>query len=64
MEKEPNIKINYALLKKNRVNKAKIKAEDDILNKISVKVYRSEEQRTERKRKRKQSNIKINHRKL
>ena len=64
MEKEPNFKINYALLRKNRLNKAKIKAEDELLSKISMKVYRSDEQRSERKKKRKQSKIKINPEKL
>lgn len=60
MEKETNIKINYALLRKNKANKARIKAENDILSKISIKIYRADEQRSARKKKRKQSKIKIN----
>lgn len=55
------IKINWRLLKKNRAVKQLKKAENDIINCISYKLVRSENQAAERRKKRKfkHSNIKI-----
>lgn len=47
------IKVNFALLKKSKTAELKKKAEDAILNQISMKVCRSQNQATERKKKRK-----------
>jgi hypothetical protein len=59
------IKINYALIRKNKAHKALKKAEDAIMDKISIKIARSEKQCSDRRKKRlnkngKLSNIKIN----
>lgn len=58
------IKVNFALLKKSKIAKLKKKAEDEILDKISIKIGRCQNQATERRKKRKNkagkiSNIKI-----
>ena len=51
--------INSAILRKNSYAKTIKRAEDSILNGISYKMYRSEEQSLGRRGKRKQSRIKI-----